>query len=208
MAKAIALISGGIDSAAAASLALEHGMEITAVHYSTAPFSDKRAEGKATELVTYLERETGKKIKLVVVPFGNVLKEIAKNCDRRFNCVLCRRMMLRIAEKIAKHEKADALLSGESLGQVASQTLSNLNAEAGCISTPTIRPLLGMDKLEIEKIAKAFGTHEISTMPSSCCSIPEKPATAAKREQIEEAEKSLDTEGLAQKAFEAREEKR
>lgn len=204
MPKAVALVSGGIDSAAAISLALEQGLDVVALHYSTKPFADERAEQKSRQLIRHLEKRFGKKIKLVVVPFGPVLKEIAKNCNRKFNCVLCRRMMLRIAEKVAAEEGASALLSGESLGQVASQTLSNLNAEAGTIKIPVIRPLLGMDKLEIEKIARKFETLEISTLPSSCCSIPEKPSTAAKRGQIEEEEKALETEKLAAEAFEAR----
>jgi thiamine biosynthesis protein ThiI len=207
MAKAIALVSGGIDSAAAISLALEQGLEVVALHYSTKPFADDRAERKAVDLVRHLRQRFGREIKLLVVPFGSVLKAIAEGCDRKFNCVLCRRMMLRIAERIALEEKASALLSGESLGQVASQTLTNLNAEAGCISLPVIRPLLGLDKLEIEAIARSFETLGISTMPSACCSIPEKPATSARRQAVEEMEKGLEVEELVQKAFDARQER-
>jgi len=207
MTKVVGLVSGGIDSAAAVSLALEQGLEVVALHYSTAPFADERAEEKTVELVRHLEKRFGKSIKLVAVPFGKALGEIAKNCDRKLNCVLCRRMMLRIGEKVAKAEKADALLSGESLGQVASQTLKNMNAEAGAASVPVIRPLLGMDKLEIEAIAKRFGTFEISTMPSSCCSIPEKPATSARKRQVEEEEKNLSVQEISEAAFKAREQR-
>jgi len=207
MPKAIVLISGGIDSAAAISLALEQGIDIVALHYSTQPFADEKAEVKTVKLLTHLEKLFGKKIKFVVVPFGKVLAAIAKNCDRKFNCVLCRRMMLRIGQKLAREEKAGALLSGESLGQVASQTLSNLNAEAGTISMPVIRPLLGMDKLEIEKIAKQYGTFTISTEASACCSIPEKPSTAARRVQMEEQEEKLDVDALVETAFKEREER-
>jgi len=206
MTKVIALVSGGIDSAAAVSLALDQGMEVIALHYSTQPFADEGAEAKAAELVSHLQKRFGGKIRLVVVPFGKVLGEIAKNCNRKFNCVLCRRMMLRIGERLAKEEKASAILSGESLGQVASQTLTNLNAEAGCISITVLRPLLGMDKLEIEVIAKEFGTFEISTQASACCSIPDKPSTAAKRAFIEEEEKKFDVKGLVETAFRERKE--
>lgn len=207
MARVIALLSGGIDSAAAVSLALEQDLDVVAVHYSTRPFADERSEGKAVELVRHLQKRFGKKLRLLVVPFGKALAEISKNCDRRFNCVLCRRMMLRIGERIAVEEKASALLTGESLGQVASQTLSNLNTEAGCISIPVIRPLLGMDKLEIEAIANRFATFSISTMPSACCSIPEKPATAAKRAFIEEEERKLPVKQLVEAAFKRKEER-
>ena len=205
MVRVMALVSGGIDSAAAISLALEQGMEVTALHYSTKPFSDERAEKKTRELVKHLEKRFGKKIPLIIVPFGKTLEAIAKNCNRKYGCVLCRRMMLRTAEKTAAEKGAKALLSGESLGQVASQTLSNLNAEAGCIAMPVIRPLLGMDKLEIEKIAKEHRTFEISTMPSSCCGMPNKPSTSAKRQAMEEQEKNLDIEKLVQQAFDERE---
>ena len=206
MVKVLSLVSGGIDSAASTRLSLEQGLEVIGLHYSTRPFADERAEQKARQLVKHLEKRFGKKIRLLSIPFGKVLGAIAKNCDRKYNCVLCRRMMLRIAEKTAREEGASALLSGESLGQVASQTLSNINAEAGTITMPVIRPLLGMDKLQIEKIAKEYGTFEISTMPSSCCSIPNKPSTSAKREMMEEQEKNLGIEKLVQEAFEAREE--
>ncbi len=205
MTKVIALVSGGIDSAAAISLALEQGMEVVALHYSTQPFADEKAEQKTIALIKHLRKRFGKEIKLIVVPFGKVLAAIAKNCDRKFNCVLCRRMMLRIGERIVKEEKASALLSGESLGQVASQTLTNLNAESGCTSIAVIRPLLGMDKLEIEKIAEQFETFKISTQASSCCSIPDKPSTAAKRDFIEEEEKKFNVKELVETSFAERE---
>ncbi|MFA4854991.1 MAG: asparagine synthase-related protein [archaeon] len=204
--KVVALLSGGIDSAAAVGLALEQGLDVVALHYCTVPFADERSEKKARDVAEHLEKRFGRKIKLVIVPFGKVLAEIAKNCERKFNCVLCRRMMLRIAEKLAKEEGASALLSGESLGQVASQTLPNLSAEAGAAKIPIIRPLLGMDKLEIEAIAKRMGTFEISILPSSCCSIPEKPSTAAKKAVIEEFEKKLPVQRLVLEAFNARKE--
>ncbi len=203
MAKVIVLLSGGIDSAAAISLALEQGMEVVALHCSTVAL-DKTAEQKTISLVRHLEQKFGKKIKLAVVPFFPILNAIVENCDRKFACVLCKRMMSRLGERLAAEENANALLKGDSLGQVASQTLSNLNAEAGCISIPVIRPLLGMDKLEIEAIAKKFETFKISTQPSSCCSIPDKPSTAAKRAFIELKEKKLDTKGLVETAFSER----
>lgn len=200
MAKAIVLISGGIDSAVAAGLALREGMELVALHYSTVPFADERAEEKTRMVLRHLAKKFGVRIKLIVVPHGRALKEIAEKCERRLNCVLCRRMMLRVASKIAESEKAGCLLSGESMGQVASQTLSNLNAEAMPLSVPVVRPLLGMDKIEIERIAKEFGTFELSILPAACCSIPEKPATKAAREEAEAEEKKIGVPGIAENA--------
>lgn len=205
MAKIVALLSGGIDSPAAVGLALEQGMDVVAVHCRTQEV-DKRAEEKAIELARQLQKRTGGKIRLFVVPFERALAEIVQNCGRHFACVMCKRMMSRIAEKIAIEEKADAILKGDSLGQVASQTLGNINAEAGTIFLPVIRPLLAMDKLEIEAIAKRLGTFGISILPSACCSVPDKPATNAKRQAIEEMEKNLPVAEIVEEAVGAKRE--
>jgi thiamine biosynthesis protein ThiI len=197
MSKAIALVSGGIDSAVAAALALEQGMQPVFLHFDTVPLGNTKGREKTILLARHLAQLFGKKIKVIIAPHGSVLFAIAKNCDRKYGCVLCRRMMLRIAEKIAAKEKAGALLTGESLGQVASQTLANLNAEHSAVSIPIIRPLLSLDKLQIEKLAKKFGTFETSILPSACCSIPSKPATKSNKAVIEEEEKKLDIEKLA-----------
>jgi len=201
MPKAIALVSGGIDSAVAAVLALEQGMQPVFLHFDTVPLGNTKGREKTMLLARHLAQLFGKKIKVIIIPHGNVLFAIAKNCDRKYGCVLCRRMMLRIAERIAKKEKAGALLTGESLGQVASQTLSNLNAEHSAVSIPIIRPLLSLDKLQIEKLAKKFGTFETSILPSACCSIPSKPSTRASQTLIEEEEKKLDIESLLRKSL-------
>lgn len=200
MAKVVVLVSGGVDSAAALGLALEQGLDTVAVHFRISE-ADKRAEEKAGRLVAHFGKMFGRPVKLVVVPFWFVLESILEKCERRFACVLCKRMMERIAEKIALEENALALVKGDSLGQVASQTLANMNAEKGSAKTPILRPLLGLDKLEIEAIARKFKVLEIGNMPSGCCPIPEKPATSAKRQLVEELEKGLDVEALALKAF-------
>ena len=196
MPKAIALISGGIDSAVAGALALEQGMQPVFLHFDTVPIGNTKGREKTMLLARHLARLFGKKINVIVVPHSETLFAITKNCDRKFACVLCRRMMLRIAGRIAKKKKAGALLTGESLGQVASQTLANLNAEHSAVSIPIIRPLLGLDKLQIEKLAKKFATFETSILPSACCSIPSKPATKASAALILEEEKKLDIEKL------------
>jgi len=191
--KLVALISGGIDSPVAAHLALTKGAEVVALHFDNKPFSDEKQTEKAKLLVKKLEERSNGKIKLYIIPHGKNLLEIARNSIRRFGCVLCRRMMFRIAEHVAERERADAILTGESLGQVASQTLKNIRVEEEAVNIPIIRPLIGFDKVEIEKIAKDIGTYEISIMPGSCCSIvPDKPATQAKLDKIRDEEKELD----------------
>lgn len=200
--KVIALISGGIDSPVATALALQGGAEIVCAHFSNVPYTSEKTEEKVFEIVKHLAEKYKRKIKVYVIPHGANLTEISRKCERKFTCVLCRRMMLRIASRIAEKEKADALLTGESLGQVASQTLSNIAAEFSAANKPILRPLFGMDKLEIERLAKEIGTFTASTKPAGCCEItPERPATKAGRRQIEEEEKKLDIEKMTQESL-------
>lgn len=206
MAKVIALVSGGIDSAAALALALEQGLDVVALHYCTEPFGSTQGWEKTVEIAGILEKRFGKKARLVAVPFGPVLKEITQKCERRLACVLCKRAMEKGAEKLALQEKAQALLKGDSLGQVASQTLANINAGAGGVSIPIIRPLLGMDKIEIESIARNAGVLEIASKASGSCSIPQKPATSAKRAVVDAEEKKIALDNLLETALKGRRE--
>lgn len=195
--KLVSLLSGGIDSAVSTSLALrEKGIEVIAVHFLNYPFTEKSSEEKIKKIVHILSKKHKKKIKLAIVPFGKTLTEIGRNAERKYSCVLCRRMMLRVAERIAVKENAMALVTGESLGQVASQTLSNLRAEF-IAGIPVIRPLLGMDKTEIEKIAREIGSYEFSLLPPSCCHlVPEKPSTRAREKLIKEEEAKINVNEL------------
>ncbi len=202
MVKALALVSGGIDSIVAVALALEQGMEIEMLHFSTVPLGNTRGLEKTKLLARTLGEKFGQKIKVGVAPHGNTLFAIAKNCHRKYSCVLCRRIMLRAASRIAEKRGASALITGEAIGQVASQTLFNLNAEHSASLVPIIRPLIGMDKLEIERLAKEFGTFETSILPSACCSIPAKPATKATSEKVEQEEKRLNVNELVEKELE------
>jgi thiamine biosynthesis protein ThiI len=200
--KIIALLSGGIDSPAALALALDGGCEAIAVHFQNYPFSDKKGEEKAKAICQILAKRFKTKIKFLLVPHGETHKAILQNCEARYSCVFCRRFMLRIASKIAEQQCAGALLTGESLGQVASQTLHNLSAERDSASFPIVRPLLGLDKIEIEKIAKKFGTFSKSTEPGLCCNaVPEKPATRARKEAIVENEKRLNVQAIIDNAI-------
>ena len=200
--KLVSLISGGIDSPVAAHLMLRQGVDIIAVHCDNRPFTDEKEVEKARRLVKRLEEVSGRKIKLYMIPHGANQLEIARSSIRRFGCVLCRRMMFRVAERIAQVEGAQGILTGESLGQVASQTLKNIRVEEEAVSIPIIRPLIGFDKVEVERIAKEMGTYEISIMPGMCCTIvPEVPATQARLEQVLEEEKKMDIGALLEKSI-------
>ena len=149
-------------------------------HFDNAPFAGQGS----IERVKLLAKKLGFK-ELLVINHGPDLTEFMKNCDRKYMCVFCRRMMLRIAEAIAKKQGAQALVTGESLAQVASQTLQNLYVEDDAVKIPIMRPLIGFDKNEIIKIAKDIGTYDISIIPVICCSaVPPKPSTQARLEKI------------------------
>jgi len=200
------LISGGIDSPVAGALALKAGHEIAAVHFHNKPFTDELNRQKAMDALQILAKIFNKPIRLYIINHGLALVEIARNCERKMNCVLCRRIMLRVASRIAEQEKCEALLTGESLAQVASQTLWNLQAEHSASSKTIVRPLLGMDKSEITRLAQEFGTFNNSIKPAMCCSIvPSQPATHASIGQAEGEEKKLDLDAIVQKALESTE---
>ncbi len=189
--KAIALISGGIDSIVAAYLVQRQGVEIIPVYCDNSPFSGETAKKRAFSVIKRLAVLSKKPLKAYVVPNGMTQIAILKNTPRRMTCIFCRRMMLRIAEKIAKKEKARAVITGEAMGQKASQTLTNMRVTTETIKLPILRPLLGLDKIEIERIAKEIGTFGLSIQPAVCCTItPEKPATSADLRDILEIEKT------------------
>jgi thiamine biosynthesis protein ThiI len=179
--KGIVLLSGGIDSPVAGYLIGRQGVELVLAHFDNRPFTSDDEIQKARDLMSALERALGRKHAKYLIPHGKAQAEFAKNCKRNMECVLCRRMMLRVAEGLAKKAGADFIVTGESLGQVASQTLANIAVEERATSLPVLRPLIGFDKVEIERIAKSIGTYEISIRPGLCCTIaPKKPSTYSK----------------------------
>lgn len=201
--KLVSLISGGIDSPVATYLMMKQGAEVIVLHLDNRPFTDEKQLDKSLKLVKHLENLFDKSIKTFFVPHGNNQVAFARNCRRNLQCVLCRRMMLRIAAKIVEREGADGILTGESLGQVASQTLQNIHATNQAVKTPIMRPLIGMDKVEIIDIARRIGTYDLSILPGLCCTIvPDKPSTAAKLEDVYREEEKVEIGSLVEESME------
>src|SRR5262249_24262921 len=177
--RVVSLISGGFDSPVAAYRMMQRGCRLIFVHFHSAPYLDRTSQDKCRELVRLLTRHQFKS-RLYLVPFGEIQRTIVAGVLRPLRVVLYRRMMLRIAEAIARKEKALALATGESLAQVASQTLDNMAVIQQAAMLPILRPLVGMDKQEIIDQARRIGTFEISSQPDQdCCQlfVPKHPAT-------------------------------
>jgi len=201
--RVLALLSGGIDSPVAAWRMMRRGCRVDFVHFHSAPFLDRTGEQKARELARRLV-EWEMDATLDVVAFGEVQRQIVAAVRRPLRVVLYRRMMLRIATAIARRSGALALVTGDSLGQVASQTLPNVAAIDSATDMPVLRPLIGMDKGEIAAQAERIGTFETSIIPDQdCCQlfVPRHPSTGARAEEVAEAETRFDVEGLVQLAL-------
>lgn len=194
----IALISGGIDSPVAAYRMMQRGCRVIFVHFHSAPYQDNTSQEKVRQLITTLTRHQFLS-RLYLVPFGEIQRQIVASVARPLRVVLYRRMMLRIAEAIARKEKAKALVTGESLGQVASQTLDNMVVIQQAARLPILRPLVGMDKQEIIDQARRIGTFDISAIPDQdCCQlfVPKHPATKARFADVEHDEARFDVNEL------------
>ncbi len=198
-----AMLSGGIDSPVAAYRMLKRGCEVVFVHFHGAPYVSRASAEKALDLAKILDGyQLGSRIYLV--PFGNLQKEIVLSTAPASRVVLYRRFMARITDRIATLENAKAIVTGESLGQVASQTLSNLIAIEEAVDTPILRPLLGMDKEEIVSEAKAIGTYEISIEPDQdCCSlfVPGRPAVRSASTHLRKLESAMKVERMVEQAL-------
>ena len=198
--RVVSLISGGFDSPVAAYRMMQRGCRLIFVHFHSAPYLDRTSQEKCRELVQLLTRHQVKS-RLYLVPFGEIQRTIVAGALRPLRVVLYRRMMLRIAEAIARKEKALALATGESLAQVASQTLENMAVIQQAAALPILRPLVGMDKQEIIDQARRIGTFEISSAPDQdCCQlfVPKHPATKSRLADVERAEARLDIPVLVQ----------
>lgn len=202
--KGLLLLSGGIDSPVAGFLMAKRGVEISAIHFHSYPFTSERAEEKVKNLAKILSSYTGK-IKMYSVNILDIQKEINQKCPEDQMTILSRRFMMRIAERVAIDNGIDALITGESLGQVASQTIQSLSVTNASVNMPIFRPLIGLDKTEIIEIAKDIETYETSILPyDDCCTLflPKHPVTKPRLADIEESEKNLDVEELINKALE------
>ncbi|MGD9473407.1 MAG: tRNA uracil 4-sulfurtransferase ThiI [Eubacteriaceae bacterium] len=191
--KGALLLSGGIDSPIAGYQMAKRGVELTCVYFHSFPYTSDRAKQKVVDLAKIMSQYCGK-IQLYVVPFTEIQTKIVELCPPRQTTIIMRRYMMRIAEMIAEKEGAKSLITGESLGQVASQTMEGLGATNAVANIPVFRPLIGFDKTEIVEIAQRIGTFETSILPyEDCCTIfvPKHPETKPKVSAIEKSEESI-----------------
>ena len=203
--KAITLLSGGIDSPVASWLVAKRGVDIETVHFHSYPFTNERSQEKVRDLARILSKYCGP-IKLHMVNILDIQKAIAEKCNEEETTILSRRFMMRIAEEIGRSRYCDALITGESIGQVASQTMQGIVCTNAAVSLPIFRPLIAMDKVEIIKLAEEIGTYDTSIIPETdCCALfsPKKPVTKPRLERIEKSESKLDVEDLIKAAVEA-----
>lgn len=197
------LLSGGIDSPVAGFMMAKRGMNINAIHFHSYPFTSKRAHQKAMDLAKILSKYTGK-MTVYSINLAEIYKAISKNCPRRETTILSRRFMMRIASKISEKYEYQALITGESLGQVASQTIESMSVINESSKYPILRPLIAMDKKDIIEISEKIGSYEKAIEPyDDCCSIfaPDSPVTKPKLKYIEKSEENLDIESLEDEAI-------
>ena len=197
------LLSGGIDSPVAAWRMMRRGCRVHLIHFHSYPVLSRASQEKAVELARVLTAWQLRS-RLYLVPFAGIQQKALMTVDPALRVVVYRRLMFRIAEQIARRARAQALVTGEVIGQVASQTLENMTVIDGASTLPVLRPLIGMDKDEIIEQAKALGTYEISIIPDQdCCTLftPKHPATRASAGRVEEAERRLDADALVEAAL-------
>ncbi len=199
--RVMVLMSGGFDSPVAASFAMKRGAQCEYIHFHTYPFTNKLSQEKVKDLVGRLNKFQFKS-KLYMVPFTETQKEIVAVVPDKYRIVFYRRFMMRTAERLAQQRGIHALVTGESLGQVASQTLENMAAVEQVITMPVLRPLIGMDKNEIMDIARRIGTFDISVLPhdDACMRfMPHNPVIRSRLDEVVEIEKALDVDALVER---------
>ena len=200
---AVTLLSGGIDSPVSSYMIAKRGIHLIPVHFFSFPYTSEQAKEKVIELARLLTVWCGR-LTVVVVPFTHIQEEIRRNCPEEYFTLIMRRFMMRIAEKIALSNGCGALVTGENLGQVASQTMEAMAATEAVCTLPVLRPCIGLDKEEIIRIARKIGTFDTSILPyEDCCTVftPRHPRTRPKVHDVEAAEAGLDIDGLVNEAF-------
>lgn len=201
--KAIAMLSGGIDSPVAVYLMAKRGMTIRAVHFHSFPYTSMQARQKVLDLAKIVKKYT-LHMTVDVVSFTEIQTEIHEKCPEEYMITIMRRFMMRIAERLAKSNGAGAVITGESLGQVASQTLESITSTNSVATIPVFRPLIGFDKDDIIEISEKIGTYETSILPyEDCCTIflPKRPVTKPRLSTVEKIESVLDVETLVNNAL-------
>ena len=205
--EALLLLSGGIDSPVAGYLMAKRGLKLQAVHFHSYPYTSEQAKEKVIELARELSSYVDE-IKLHIVSFTKIQEQIHMNCDAEYMITIMRRIMMRIAEKICERENLGAIITGESLGQVASQTMQSINVTNSVVSLPVFRPLISFDKEEIMDIAKSIGTYETSILPyEDCCTVflPKYPVIKPTIKRAEHLERFLNIELLVSEAINSEE---
>ena len=201
--RAMSLLSGGIDSPVASWMVAKRGMELECIHFHSYPFTSEKSQEKVRDLAQILSKYCGR-VRLHKVNMLEIQKSIGLNCKDEEMTIISRRFMMRIAERVAESRHCDALVTGESIGQVASQTIQGLTCTNASVKMPVFRPLIAMDKTEIIEVAQKIGTFETSILPEEdCCTVfsPKKPVTKPKLDRIEKSENKLDVEKLIQDAI-------
>jgi len=202
--KLVALLSGGIDSPVACLLVMRRGCPIVPVYFDNTPYTDESTLQKAVDTAkTLFDCSIGFPRKLYVISNGKNIEKFIADAPRRFTCLLCKRFMYRVTELITEKEHAEGIVTGEAIGEQASQTLVNLRVlDEAATKYPIHRPLLGFDKVETEKIARRIGTLDISTRKAKGCSAaPNQPSTQARLEKVKEAEAKLEIKNMIKNAF-------
>ena len=201
--RAMCLLSGGIDSPVAAYMIGKRGVEVEAVHFFSYPYTSQLAKDKVIELARLVTRYTGR-MTVNVVSFTKIQEAIRDNCPEEFFTLIMRRFMMEISQRIAKHDGCGALITGENLGQVASQTMEAMAVTGAVVDIPIFMPLVGMDKEEIVTIARKIGTFETAILPyEDCCTVftPKHPKTKPTLDQLLKAESKLDRQALIEEAL-------
>lgn len=204
--RAVSLLSGGIDSPVASYMIAKRGVELEMIHFASPPYTSEQAREKVLQLARELVPWCGR-LNVTIVPFAGIQEEIRRNCPEDHFTLIMRRFMMRLADALAKDLNCRALVTGESLGQVASQTMDALAVSGDVTDLPILRPVIGMDKEEIVRIARHIGTFETSILPyEDCCTVftPRHPKTRPHVEEVREMEQALDVEGLVRRAMDGR----